>query len=414
MRKRNLVLRLLAWMVLGLLLAGCGFRTPVETFGETTYRVRVQDALGTPYTSGVVVCFLQDGRRKATQEISASGIAEKVLPTGTYTVELMFTEPGAAGYCDSTNTVLSAANPELTLVLAHRATAAVPLFADCERTAYRVELGSTYVMLPEARNYFLFTPTQPGTYQFSVTDDSAAIGYYGTPHFVQSESVAQVVSNTVTVSVSADMIGTDGADTTVLVIGVDRGKGDACMLHIRRIGEPEHTLAQEPWSIYEKTVPLAPYMLPENAQLGEFDLTAASDAYTLVLNENDHFYHLHSADGPVVLVRLGVDSEYLACFKTILETSGVSEYFFDDTGAFVKKVSYSECLLVYIANMDTEQGVYPLTEDLKCIIQQRGAYVGWFDTGSSLYLFKDANGAPIPDINPEISWLFMCCYLVKG
>ena len=413
MKKRILMLCLLIVMALGLLLAGCASQTPnTTTSADTTYRVTVQDALGAPYTSGVVVRFLQDGQQKGMQVVNESGVAEKVLPTGTYTVELMFTDSALSLYCDTTNAILSATNPEATLVLAHQATEAVSLYVDGERTAYRVDVGSTYVKLTENRNYFLFTPTQAGTYQFSVTDDSAAIGYYGAPHFVQSMSAAEVVNNTFTISVSASMIGTNGTGTTVLVIGVDQGKGDGCMLNIQRIGEPAWTTEDEPWIIYEKTVSLAPYVLPENAQLGEFDLTAA--AYNLVLNENDGFYHLNSADGPVVLVRLGVDSKYLACFKTILDNSGVSRYFFNEDGSFIKKVSYSECLLEYIANMDETNGVYPLTEDLKFIIQQRGEYVGWFDVDSSLYLFEDANGVPVSGINPEISWLFMCCYLMEG
>ena len=141
-------------------------------------------------------------------------------------------------------------------------------------------------------------------------------------------------------------------------------------------------------------------------------LDSETGKYNLILG-SDGFYHLGSAEGPVVLVRLGKDSKYLACFQTILDNSGVSRYFFHEDGSFIKKVSYSECLLEYIANMDEETGVYPLTEDLKHIIQQRGEYVGWFDTNSSLYLFEDANGVPIPGVNPEISWLFMCCYLME-
>ena len=86
MKKRVLMLCLLAVMALGLLLAGCASQTPVETSGETTYRVTVQDALGAPYTSGVVVRFLQDGQQKAMQVVSESGVAEKALPPGTYTV----------------------------------------------------------------------------------------------------------------------------------------------------------------------------------------------------------------------------------------------------------------------------------------------------------------------------------------
>lgn len=412
MKKRFLIVCLLAIMAANLLLAGCESQPPVETSGETSYRVTVQDALGTPYTSGVVVRFLQDGQQKAMQVVNESGVAEKVLPTGSYTVELMFTDSEASYYYDTANLTLSAEKTEVTVVLAQQASEAVTLYADKECVAYRAGVGSTYVQLSQDRNYFLFTPTQPGTYKFSVSDASAAIGYYGAPHFVQSQNVAEVVDNSFTISVSASMIGTNNTGTTVLVIGVDKGQNANCLLNIQRTGEPERTLADEPWTIYEKTVALSPYKLAEGAQFGEFDLTAATDAYKLVLNENDGFYHLNSADGPLVLVRLGKDSKYLASFKTILDNSGVSEYFFDENGEFIKKVSYSECLLEYIANMDEVNGVYPLTEDLKLIIQRRGNYVGWFDAENSMYLFKDVNGTPVPGINSEISWLFMCCYLM--
>ena len=70
------------------------------------------------------------------------------------------------------------------------------------------------------------------------------------------------------------------------------------------------------------------YALPAGATLGEFDLKA--EDYTLVLNEQDGFYHLNAADGPLVLMRLGQKSEYLDSFKTILERSGVVKYFFDE------------------------------------------------------------------------------------
>ena len=418
MKKRILMLCLLAAMALGLLLAGCASQTPAPTTSaDTTYQVTVKDALGTPYTNGVVVRFLQDGQQKAMQVVGESGVAEKTLPTGTYTVELMFTDSEVSYYYDQTDLTLSGEKNTLAITLAYKADEQVPLLYDGETAtayAYRVGVGSTYVEVPNDRNYFLFTPTQPGTYEFTVSDDSSAIGYYGAPHFVQKMNAAEMVGNTFTISVSASMIGTNGTGTTVLVIGVDKGNSPTCMLNIQRIGDPKHTIEDEPWIIYEKTVSLSPYKVAEGAQFGEFDLTVGTDAYQLVLNEADGFYHLGSADGPLVLMRLGQDSKYLACFKTILDNSGVSKYFFDDNGEFIKKVSYSDCLLEYIANMDEDTGVYPLTEDLKHILLERGDYVGWFDPNSSMYLFKDTNGAPVPGINQEISWLFMCCYLLEG
>ena len=94
----------------------------------------------------------------------------------------------------------------------------------------------------------------------------------------------------------------------------------------------------------------------------------------------------------------------------ILDRSGVSRYFYDDDGNFEKKVSYSECLFEYIEVADEREGVYPLTEDLKHIIQQRGEYVGWWDIESNGYIFKDINGNNDPSINKENAWLLMCCY----
>ena len=61
--------------------------------------------------------------------------------------------------------------------------------------------------------------------------------------------------------------------------------------------------------------------------------------------------------------------------------------------------------------LDEESGLYPLTEDLKYIIQMRGDHYGWFDTGKGGYIFLDGNGNPISGINHDISWLFMCGYL---
>ena len=67
-------------------------------------------------------------------------------------------------------------------------------------------------------------------------------------------------------------------------------------------------------------------------------------------------------------------------------------------------------VLEYIGFADETTGVYPLTEDLKHIIINRGEYVGWFDASHSQYLFKDADGNPLAGINPDSAWLFMCSY----
>lgn len=415
----KILFQLLLLVCLLTVLCACDTPAPAEptstepTSGDAAYRVTVKDALGTPYTTGIVVRFLEDGQQKAMQVVDASGVAEKTLPRSNYTVELSFTDNADLYYYDAAGLELTAEKTETEVILSYRTSGGTSLFAGgSEYTAYSVSAGSTYVELADGRNYFLFTPREAGTYAFSVTDPTAAVGYYGAPHFVQSISAAEVVDNCFTVSVSASMIGTGDTGTTVIVIGVDKGEQPACLLTVQRTGDPKRTLEDEPWIIYKATAVLTPCDLGgETLTFTEFDLTAETDAYTLVWNEADGFYHLGTAEGPVVYVRLGKDTKYLPCFKTMLDRSGVVKYFFDENEEFVKKESYSECLLEYIANMDSANGVYPLTEDLKYIIQQRGEFAGWFDPSSSVYIFQDAAGTPISGINPDLAWLFMCCYL---
>lgn len=401
-----------------MVLGACGSEQAAETVAsnEIAYTVKVVDGAGNPYTSGVIVQFMKDGEKAALQTIDENGLAVKTLAKGEYTVELMFTGNADDYYYDNAGLILSADKTELEIVLSVKAnteTRALNVGAS-EYNAYVVSDGSTYVDLTAGeRTYFLYTPTTAGTYQISVSDANAQLGYYGAPHFVQSESIEEVVDGALTVSVSTSMIGTGNTGTTVLVLGIDASENSSCVLTIERIGEPEYSPADEPWTIYQATVDVVPYTLPAGANLMKFDLFAATETYNLVLNEEDGFYHLDSKDGPLVLMYLGEDQQYLDCFKTILDHTGVNRYFFDENGDFLKKESYAECLMQYIACMDEDEGVYPLTEDLKYILQMEGEDSGWFDPDNSLYLFQDENGNDVLGINNEISWLFMCCYIAN-
>ncbi len=382
--------------------------------GDVEYKVTVKDALGNPYGDEVLVLFMQDGKQVAMQVCDENGVAAKTIEAGTYDIELKFTDKDATYHYEKGTTV-SGSSPEAEVQLAYATGEEKEnLFVSNEdHTAYHVNSGCTAVELEKGeRNYFLFTPQEAGTYEFSVVSDAdTEIGYYGTPHFVQTTSAAEVVDGKFTISVSESMIGTGDTGTTVLVIGVEAmEEANHAVLCINRIGDAEVTLADMPWTIYEKTVEISKYTLPAGSTIKEFDITSAA-GYTLVFNEADGFYHLNTADGPLVVVRLAKDPKYLPCFKNILDRSDVNKYFFDDKGEFVKKERYSQCLLEYIECADDAEGVYPLTEDLKYIIQSRGEYVGWWDEDSHDFIFMNENGAPIPGLNKEIAWLFMCAYI---
>lgn len=382
--------------------------------GDIDYKVSVKDALGTPYTTGIIVRFMQNGAQVAMQPVDESGAAVKTLAAGDYTIELAFTgEQNFAPLGADVKTSLTAKENALEVVLNKKivSEAQVVYVEGEDFDMYSVEEGTTFVELStDKRNYFLFTPTRGGTYKFCGLGEGVAVGYYGAPHFVQNANMAEVTDNAFTISVSASMIGSGDSGTSSYVIGVDSTASNG-VIGIQRIGDAAKTIEDEPWTIYQPKDDIAKYTLPKNAEIKEFDLTASTNTYNLVYNEADGFYHLDTADGPLVLVRLAEDCEYIACFATMLDRSGVAKYFYNENGEFVKKESYSECLLDYIDCVDEAEGVYPLTEDLKYIIQQRGEYAGWWNVDGNSYIFKDMDGNNLTDINVEIAWLLMCCYI---
>lgn len=413
---KRIISLILVLGMLAVLFTGCngdtaGTEEDATLSNHRNYRVSVVDALGNPYTEGIIVSFTGGDGQTVMQKVDENGVAQKVMAPDTYAVELMFTGDESAYHYDAAGLEVTADATELQVVLA-RTLNGEPhtLYAQsAEREAYDVNVGCTYVTLKAGeRNYYLFAPTTEGTYEISVIGDVESIGYYGAPHFVQENNVGDIVNNVITVSINASMIGTGNTGTTVLVIGVDAGSAETAVLTIERVGAHQWTVEDEPWFVYEPTVKLASYKLPAGAEMKDFDLTAS---YNLVFNESDGFYHLDSADGSLVLVELAEANQYLDSFKTILENTAIRRYFFDDNGGFQKKEEYSNCVLEYLKYVDEDNGVYPLTEDLKYIIQQHGGYAGWFDKDSGQYLFVDANGMPLAGIQEETSWLFMCCYI---
>ena len=407
------------------LFAACGSTsdtpdTPADTTptGNAAYSVKVIDALGNPVTAGVIVRFMQGGQQISMQTVNAEGVATKELPAGDYTAELKFTDAQATFFYDEKAATLTDTQREIEIVLYNGVDtdSGRPLFAqDKENIAYNVGVGCTYIPVTAGeRNYVLFTPKEAGKYQFSLVGGSSTLGYYGAPHFVQELNAAEMNEDgSFFVNVKAGMINEGNTGTTVLVLGIDAAE-DNTVLSIQRIGDPDWTIEDKPWHTYMPTIDLVPYTHDASMELGEFDLTASTDTYTLVLG-SDNYYHLNTADGPLVLMRLGKNSggsQYLSDFQTILDFSGINRYFFDENGEFVKKETYDQCLLEYFKYMDEPSGLYPLTEDLKYIIQMRGDHVGWFTPDGSMYLFKDENGYNVPNINSEIAWLTMCCYEV--
>ena len=146
-----------------------------------------------------------------------------------------------------------------------------------------------------------------------------------------------------------------------------------------------------------------------------------TQSYTLVYNEADQFYHLNTADGPVVLVRLLSPNDYSGfAFGNILFGSNIGAYHYDENGEVSDKVLYNDCMHKYIGQISGEgenrkfvngmcddvEGVYPLTKDLEAMFKDYGEYVGYWDSTNPNYLFHG-----MTNLNMESAWLFACCYM---
>jgi len=110
-------------LCVSMILGACGGEqasTPTSgsnSGNEAEYRVTVVDGAGTPYTTGVIVQFMQNGEKVALQTVDANGVAAKTLAKGDYTVELMFTGNADDYYYDNSGLTLSADQTELEVVL---------------------------------------------------------------------------------------------------------------------------------------------------------------------------------------------------------------------------------------------------------------------------------------------------------
>ncbi len=386
--------------------------------GDAEYQVKVVDGQGNACTEGVIVKFIQNGSQVAMQPIDKEGIVKKEMPKGDYTVELVFTDSSINGYYDKESAVLSADKTSAEIVLMNGVSgeptalyAKSPISGENkDYDAYFVNAGSTYVSVEATeRNYFLFVPKESGTYKFSVDNNDIKLGYYGAPHFVQSTSAVDVVDNSFSISVSNSNIGAEGGGTSTFVIGLDGlDESTNCVLSIVRTGDAEHSISDEPWTEYKTTCDIKPFSLEleDGKKLTYVNIEGKTEDYKFVKSDADGYYHLGTADGPVIYVHLGEGAPFVS-LQTVIMGDGLAggapirKYFFDDNEKFVKKEDYTDILTTYFDNMDPDLYIYPLNDDLIYII--KNGCEGWWTESSPDYIFDDCNS--------EIGWMFACCYV---
>lgn len=405
-----------------MLTVGCGDAdteggSSVADGGDVEYSVTVKDYNGNALESGVIAVFTKDGKEHK-QPCGSDGVATKTLPSGDYDLSLTFTDGDEAYYYNTDGLTLDNEKNTLDIVLYPRVSGetvpvAVPRTVTdesgesttvYEETAvFTLKEGCTYVeVTPGGKTYFRYVPNRAGIYQLSVEwGDGCTFGYYGGTNFVRESPVYEIVDGKSSVTVENGGVTDDPTNTTVWMLAVQSETASACIVKVERIGDPAWNVSQEEWTIYETTADLEPCVLPEGTVLKDFDLT---QAYDIVYNENDGYYHVGSVDGALVYAYLTVNTEFVDSFKTILEEGTVRAYFYDADGKFIKKEAYGNCLKEYFEYADENYGVYPLTADLKYIFQSFGEHKGWWDESNPGFIVE------VEGLNVDSAWLFMCCY----
>lgn len=387
--------------------------TPPVTDGETTaadtapenqvsYKVTVQNRDGTA-AQDIIVKVLKDGAEVAFKLVGPTGFVTFQLAEGSYTV-LVETPAGEALYVDA-EAALTPEAPEITLTVYETAAATLPLNAPSKHGDYvrqeaaLVGEGQTYIPYVSGDyTYVVFTPTRPGTYEFTCEGEDVALSYHGSPINVFESPLVETVDGKVTFAITAGSVG-DSPDTTAQYVFRLEGAGSGCTFIATRAGDVPKSPYDEPWTVPMPTADdLKPYEGITDGVLTDLDVT--NPTLTVVLGE-DGYYHLDTADGPVVFIRLSSANPYMADFKTICDTTRICAYLYHDDGSFDRRESYNEMILEYLT-VANEDGVVPLNEQLACMVKTAGDYMGWWNFSDDLDIFGDKI------VDPAVAWLFAC------
>ncbi len=374
--------------------------------GMTRYTVTITD-FNDNLIGDHVLLFMQDGLPVGYNIIEgAGGVTTLDLPTGTYQIQMVCLGE-TKYYFESTKAVVTEESPSLTLQAAAASTATPEENWKLSQIT-PVGLGGTYVTLQkDVATYFSFSPTKQGVYRITVTDPDAVLRYWGSVNypFDVSGQLEDYTKHSFTISVNTNALGQNHA------IGI-YGTEDSLII-ITREGDAVEDI---PYTEYVATKAPVAQTLASGLNFTRFDLTKPTNTYNLVLNTNDGFYHLGSADGPVVYVQLTYDANdqgapYITLYDMVggVGNTGTALrcHYTDGAGNEVRE-DYTTCMLEYGACADQTYGVYPLTEDLKYMIQMGGQHQGWWDANNVKGNLLFTSGE-----NLEIGWMFALCYLAN-
>ena len=377
---------------------------PKVEIPKIEYTVTVADGKGNAL-SGIEVVFTKSGAEVAKVTTGKDGKATAKLESGEYHFELSGVD---SYYVAVSAESLNASAPAAEVKLIPYAANPEYIYPDDKNGIYRVNLGSVRVPVAKGEmRYFLFTPAEGAVYKVYTDSDKVEVGYYGGSFYVYPNNTGEMEADG---SMKLQVLLSQVGNTLVLGLKSTSASVDECTLTIEKFSDVQVTIEELEWVPYKPDAVVEKIETPAGYIVG-MDLAVwtpfdpAATEIPVYFNEKDGYYHLESADGPVLYVRLGSKSSYQEALTTIVGTSNLGVYIYDDNGEFVKKERYNEIIDAYAAAADTKYNVYPLTEDLYYVLHKL-ADDGWYDKTSPNYIFSD-EGIVVMPFN---GWLFACVY----
>ena len=389
----------------------CGMSEP--------YGLWISDGLGNPVSNVFVKIMKGDEQVKMYPYMGEFLSME--LETGTYQIVLDLSQLNGTYTFDESLCVLTPEKRSTSIRLLQTASEETSLFVgypvELDYPAYFVKEGATNVTLtPNDYTFFIFAPEHAAIYTITYEGNAnLAISYHGSSFFTQGRDMSPDTSciskyeNGLAISIYASEIGGD------YVFAIKSTSETSCVLKIENAGDPGTRIEDEPWKPYLEDSAMVEKQLNTTVE-GTYTAVDLTDlSLKAVYNEADGFYHLGTADGPIIFIDL-TDSTYVASIQTICALQRMGEYLYDLNGNLVEKRSYNELFRQYGLFIETEEGDspvndpvrVPLTKKLVEAVQSFGTKNGWWDFDDDLNIFKLAFSTT--PYNQEYAWLLYCGY----
>lgn len=396
---------------------------PVLEMIKIDYSVTILDSFGNP-VSGLKVSFMSGNSVAAEAAADASGKVTVKLQEGDYDVI-----PDVGDSYMGTSVKLTASAPSAEIILVRYASAPNYVYPGAKDTdevlggVYDVQIGSICVPVEKGKiRYLFFAPREGAIYHVYTDSDKVEVGYYGGSFYVTSTSNAVYDENgAMVLEVLHSSVGNK------LVIGLTSTSATVteCIVTIERFSDIEIKDVERPWEQYVPTqVPDEQVKTPSGTLRYvpieiNYSTMSGTKEIQVVYNEKDGYYHLETADGPVLYVKITQSTKYLDSLKGIVTFTNIGKYFYDDDGKLIKKESYVDAIYIdtslqpdnnnkyYSAVADKKYGVVPLNSELIYILKNAGDG-DWYDINSPDYIFD--NNLMRSQVLPQNAWLFAVVY----